>query len=110
MLFDHDGTLVDSENVHHSLWCNVINIDKSLFTEDMYAQHCVGIPSKVNAEYLIARFQLQESIESLLSRKHQVTKSFLETDYFPAMANSLALIKKLASLTYNPQLESGKEW
>ncbi|MBE1301639.1 MAG: HAD-IA family hydrolase [Alteromonadaceae bacterium] len=85
ILFDHDGTIVDSEQVHYELWLSLIGTFANQFTEEMYANNCVGVPTESNIEYLFSCFALQESPESLLDRKRQATKRFLETSYFPLL-------------------------
>lgn len=85
ILFDHDGTIVDSESIHFELWKQAIGAFAADFTEQMYAENCVGVPSKGNAEYLLSIFALDMTVEQLMQRKEEVTRQFLQGSYFPLL-------------------------
>lgn len=85
ILFDHDGTIVDSEQVHYELWLSLLGKFAGEFTEEMYANNCVGVPTESNIEYLFQCFAIEETPESLLEKKRQATQQFLQTSYFPLL-------------------------
>lgn len=109
ILFDHDGTLVDSENVHHQLWCKAIGVALSDLPEDVYADNLVGMPTSGNAEFLKAYFQLRQSPEELVAKKLSLTKQFLTTEYFPAMKDALQVMKWFYNAGYRIAIVSGAE-
>lgn len=83
ILFDHDGTLVDSENTHYEMWASIlISFGISLTVED-YINRYVGIPTTTNAVKIIEKYALKISPSVLIESKNAATKSFLSKHAFP---------------------------
>ena len=85
VLFDHDGTLVDSESVHHLIWQGVLAHYDIDFTADEYEQQYSGIPTPANAINLVERYQLPLTSEDLAQAKLEATDAHLAREPFPLM-------------------------
>lgn len=92
ILFDHDGTLVDSEPVHFRMWAAVLARYGVTLSEQQYVAHYAGVPNLASAVDMIRRFELDESPAALADAKHVVTKEFLLGGAFPLMNGALAAI------------------
>ena len=69
LVFDHDGTLVDSETLHYACWRQTLSeygVDVSV---DEYIQHHNGIPTNQNALVFIETYSLSVDMESLANKK-----------------------------------------
>ncbi|XOV77833.1 MAG: HAD family hydrolase [Aestuariibacter sp.] len=97
ILFDHDGTLVDSEGIYYQLWRQLLKLTSEQFTPEMYKKHCVGIPILGNADYLIERFSLTSSRDELVAGRGALSDAYLAQQPFPMMSGAneiLALFKQ----------------
>lgn len=83
ILIDHDGTLVDSEPVHHQHWVHVLKDYGVTLTAEEYRQHHAGMPTPANAIDLCRRFNLTEDPARLASAKNDVTRAWLQHQAFP---------------------------
>lgn len=97
ILFDHDGTLVDSEAVHCQLWLDVLKPYGVSFSEDDYIRRYSGMPTIANARDLVARFALPVSAEDLSARKIAVAAEFLTHNAFPLMPQARAILDHFAA-------------
>ncbi len=84
-MFDHDGTLVDSEVVHFDLWNRVLVPYGMALTAAQYQAHYAGVPTAANGADLVSRFGVQEAPEVLAQLKNQTTEVYLQTESFPLM-------------------------
>ncbi len=109
VLFDHDGTIVDSEQAHYEIWCDVLGEFGSQFTGEMYAQNCVGVPTQGNVEYLLETFPLNDSAENLLRRKAEATSAFLHNNYFPLLPGVRQVMRGLQRQNVRMAVVSGSE-
>ena len=95
ILFDHDGTLVDSEGCHFELWRGVLGSYGIDFSEQEYREFCAGIPTPANAIELVSRFGLAISPSELEKLKNQATRDFLSQSSFPLMPGARQAIINL---------------
>ena len=65
ILFDHDGTLINSEAVHFALWQQVLRPFQVELTEQYYNDVMAGIPVPQNAIDAVRDFKLPISAEEL---------------------------------------------
>lgn len=96
VLFDHDGTLVDSEAVHFSLWNRVLQPYGLALTEAQYQAHYAGMPTAANGVDLVQRFGVGASPERLAELKNQTTETYLQTAAFalmPGVRESMAQLQ-----------------
>lgn len=96
VLFDHDGTLVDSETTHMALWRKAIEPYGVTITDEEYCQTLLGVPAERNAEILIEQHGLSLSIEELVATKLGHTHRFLASSCFPQIQNADFILRDLA--------------
>ena len=77
VLFDHDGTLVDSEPTHWRLWQDVLRTHGAVLTEQHYKDYYAGMPTAANAANLAERFAIDRTPAALAEDKYAITRSFL---------------------------------
>ena len=53
LLFDHDGTLINSERVHFTLWQEIVASYGAELTDEFYCKAMAGIPVKQNAKDVV---------------------------------------------------------
>lgn len=95
VIFDHDGTLVDSEPVHLACWQQVLApYDKSL-SAHQYTHNLSGIPSISSANWLVNEFELDVRPEQLLLAKQARFHRYLQTQACPLIADAKALLAQL---------------
>jgi HAD superfamily hydrolase (TIGR01509 family) len=94
VLFDHDGTLVASEELHFAHWQQVLARYGAALTESQYQQHYAGMPSVDNAHDAIGRFALSAEPAALSAQKNEVTRDFLAHSAFPLMPDVAASIAR----------------
>lgn len=85
IIFDHDGTLVESEHEHYKIWRNIVHEFGHELSEEVYIANYSGVPTVQNAEMLIEMFKLPLSVEALCERKKQDMAHFLTHGHFAPM-------------------------
>jgi len=85
ILFDHDGTLVDSEGIHFRIWAKILATFGVFLSEQQYKDHYAGIPTMTNATDMVARFSLPMDPGVLVNAKGVATRDFLARESFPLM-------------------------
>ena len=98
VLFDHDGTLVDSEPVHHRLWNGVLAAYGVMIADDLYQRRYAGVPCRANAGDLVRRFGLAVAAEVLAEAKNAATRAFLAQAAFPLMPGVSEALEELDRL------------
>ena len=83
VLFDHDGTLVDSEHSHYEMWVSILKSHGIVLSVEEYMMHCAGIPTPANAVAIVDRYSLAISPSDLIEAKSLATESFLSKQAFP---------------------------
>lgn len=97
VLFDHDGTLVDSEQVHFRMWQQALADYDVEVTPELYESGFLGVPGDESALMLARTFSLDVDPNALLAEKERLTKAFLQREPFPAIAYSSELITCVAA-------------
>jgi HAD superfamily hydrolase (TIGR01509 family) len=97
VLFDHDGTLVDSEIVHFALWQKVLAAHGATLSIEFYADHCAGVPTKATAPFLIDHYQIHLTPEMLINEKRLAEVTRLSTTPYALMPFASDFIRLLAS-------------
>ena len=93
VLFDHDGTLADSEQVHCQLWQQVLAQYDIPLTQADYEAYYSGIPTLENARDLLARYPLPLAAADLAEQKNQATRAYLHSNAFPLMPGAQAAVE-----------------
>ena len=96
ILFDHDGTLVDSESMHFQMWVSILKPYGVNLTEEDYIHDYAGIPTSANAILLVDKYRLSVSSDELKRLKDQATEDFLSRQAFPLVSGALEVITHFA--------------
>lgn len=93
ILFDHDGTIVDSEYAHYEMWREVLVSYNINLSYQEYVDTYAGIPTNTNAITIVKSYSLNIEPEQLISAKAELTSSYLFQQAFPLMSGALESIK-----------------
>lgn len=94
ILFDHDGTLIDSEHAHFEIWQALLAKYGAHLTAEFYSDVMAGIPVAQNAIDVVNTFSLSVSAEKLAEEKHVLTRAYLKEQPFPLMPYAVETVKK----------------
>lgn len=97
ILFDHDGTLVDSESSHLAIWQTVLSPFGVSVSDKEYADLFLGVPTEKTADELCKRYPIPITSEQLVQLKLDQTRAFLKTSSFPQIPGAEALLAECAS-------------
>lgn len=98
VIFDHDGTLVDSESTHYQLWNKLLAQYGVSVSEDDYMRRYSGMPTQANARDLWQRFQLPITIDDLVRQKLAYSDAYLAEQGFPLMTGAKQAIHYFQAL------------
>jgi len=93
VIFDHDGTLVDSEGRHFGLWREVVKEFGVDFSAQEYIAEHSGIPTLQNAQVLVNKYQLPIKASQLYSLKEQAVKRSLSGEAFPLISGVIECMR-----------------
>lgn len=79
LLFDLDGTLVDSEHFHFNTWNELLAESNVQLEYTDFLKNYAGIPLPGNAQRLKELYAIESPIELLISRKEDLTVERLKT-------------------------------
>lgn len=96
ILFDHDGTLVDSEFVHFQMWVSILEPYGITLTEEDYIHEYAGIPSPANAIVMVDKYKLTVTSQVLNAAKSFATERYLSNQAFPLVSGAKEVIKHFA--------------
>lgn len=99
VLFDHDGTLVDSEAIHMKLWREVMAPYGVEISDAEYWDQMLGVPMEQSAADLIERFNLNTSVEQIGVAKNHANEAFLRDSCFPQIAGASEALNSLVRKT-----------
>ena len=92
ILFDHDGTLVNSEYIHYLHWKKVMNGYSKDFDLNTYIKSFTGVPTMQNALDLIRMFSLNEAPKTLIDAKSEMSKKSLVGKEYQLMPHALEIV------------------
>ena len=95
VIFDFDGTLVDSEMLHFMGWNLAIKPFDIALTQDDYFANFVGIPSIGNAELIVSRYRLNANPQTLVDAKTAAVLTLsdqIDTPFMPYAQDMLAML------------------
>lgn len=108
IIFDCDGTLVDSEMAHYQAWVHALAKHDHLFTIEDYYNY-VGTPSDITARHL-AKHMGKNCAEELKNDKNRFFNTLIQEDV-PPIKETLAFLHKLVAaqkrLKYKLAIASG---
>lgn len=108
LLIDHDGTLVNSEPCQHLIWQSILKKFDVNFTFDDFIPR-IGIPGEITAGFLVKRYNLPITAESLAEIKRHETTLFLQRDKFPLMKGMVDIINWAKANKLKLAIVSGAE-
>jgi beta-phosphoglucomutase-like phosphatase (HAD superfamily) len=88
-LFDHDGTLADSEQAHFEMWRGVLYEYNIELSHDEYTSQYAGIPTTTNAKTIVENHFLEVDPTTLALAKAKATNEYLAKQAFPLMSGAL---------------------
>lgn len=109
VIFDHDGTLVDSEPVHWRCWTEVLRPLGPTLSQEDYKRNLSGMPSAVSAAWLADKFNLDVNPDALLAAKQKLLRAFLTNQAFPLMPGVARLLDDLARRRIPMAVASGAD-
>jgi len=74
VLFDFDGTLIDSEHFHFTSWNIILNEFGHQMSYDYYNEHCAGVPATQNVKDVIELYDLPVKANELLAKGEKLTR------------------------------------
>ncbi len=107
ILFDHDGTLIDSEATHYRLWQEVLATYDITLNEDFYSAEMAGIPVNQNAKDVVRHFGMKVESQILADAKHEKTRAFLQSQAFPLMPFAKEALSACAEAGYTLGIVTG---
>ena len=93
ILFDHDGTIVDSEQAHFEMWRDVLLKYDVELTLDEYTSQYAGIPTISNATTIIENHAISAKSSELVMAKAEATNQYLSEQAFPLMDGALDSVR-----------------
>jgi len=85
LLFDLDGTLVDSEHFHFNTWNELLAESSIQLDYSDFLKNYAGIPLPGNAARLKELYAIESPLETLISRKEDLTVERLKTSVIDLM-------------------------
>ncbi len=81
ILFDLDGTLIDSEHFYFECWNEILAEVGEQLTFDDWLNNYAGFPMPANARKLIDKYHINETLDNLVKRREALTiERFKTTD------------------------------
>lgn len=112
ILFDFDGTLIDSEHFHFNSWNIILKDYGHQMTYDYYNEHCAGVPATQNVKDVIALYNLPISDKELLKKGEVLTRKRMKSHEPVLMPFALETISyfhnmglPLAIVTGSPRID-----
>jgi beta-phosphoglucomutase-like phosphatase (HAD superfamily) len=93
ILFDHDGTLIDSEYTHYLHWKKIMKKYSIDFPLSIYVKKFTGSPTLQNALDLIGIYDLDVTAEKLVKDKTLLTRGSLGRSEYQTMPYAQEIIE-----------------
>ncbi|WP_412467220.1 HAD family hydrolase [Pedobacter sp. KLB.chiD] len=112
LLFDLDGTLIDSEKFHFDCWNTFLcDYNVTIDFKDWLSNYA-GIPLPKNAKTIIDRYKIEEDLASFIERREKITFDGFRTTDIKLMPHALEFIQfayekglTLAVVTASPKID-----
>ena len=93
LLFDLDGTLIDSEYFHYECWNEILAEYGVGLTYPDWLKNYAGIPLPVNARHLLEKYAINTSLPEVVKRREALTLERLKTKDVNLMPFALEVVK-----------------
>ena len=112
LLFDLDGTLIDSEKFHFDCWNEFLcDYEVTLDFKDWLTNYA-GIPLPQNAKTIIDRYKINDDLNDFIDRREVITFNGFKTKDIELMPHALEFIQyfyeqglTLAVVTASPRID-----
>ena len=98
LLFDLDGTLIDSEICHYHCWNNLLGSFDRHLDHDIYMQQYSGVSIEKNATRLVNEFSLDVSIEKFIEMREALMLQTFKEEPIERMPYADQIIEHYRSL------------
>ncbi|TCD10738.1 HAD family phosphatase [Pedobacter frigidisoli] len=112
LLFDLDGTLIDSEKFHFDCWNEFLSEYNVTLDFKDWLTNYAGIPLPQNAKTIIDKYKINANLEDFVNRREQITFDGFKTKDIELMPFALDFIKffyekglTLAVVTASPRVD-----
>jgi beta-phosphoglucomutase len=110
VLFDLDGTLIDSEYFHFECWNEILQESGVQLTYNGWLDNYAGVPLPTNAKRLVEKYNIITPLSEVIERREKLTLERLKTNdvnLMPYVAEVLELFKSkgliMALVTSSPR-------
>lgn len=93
LLFDLDGTLIDSEFFHFECWNEILNEHNVVLEYKDWLANYAGVPLPQNARNLLAKYEIEAVLEEVIARRENLTLERLKTKDVNLMPFALPFIE-----------------
>ena len=107
VLFDHDGTLVNSEPIHGHAWQIALEPYGATLSLDQYRERYSGVTTAAVAWDLVARLGVRQAAGVLANAKNAVIRAYLETTAFPLMPGVREAVSAFSALGLKQAVVTG---
>lgn len=104
LLFDLDGTLIDSEFFHYECWNEILNESGISLTYDDWLKNYAGVPLPTNAKNLIERYHITADLAQIIERREKLTLERLKTKDVNLMPYVEGFLKEFSEKGYTMAL------
>lgn len=80
LLFDLDGTLIDSEFFHFECWNEILKDYGVSLTYEDWLKNYAGIPLPKNAQNLLIKYSIDAVLDDIITRREALTLERLKTN------------------------------
>ncbi|WP_293787245.1 HAD family phosphatase [uncultured Pedobacter sp.] len=112
LLFDLDGTLIDSEKFHFDCWNTFLKPHNVHIEFKDWLSNYAGIPLPKNAKTIVDRYKLDEDLASFIERREKITFDGFRTTDIALMPHALEFVQfayekglTLAVVTASPKID-----
>lgn len=112
LLFDLDGTLIDSEKFHFDCWNEFLFQYGVVLDFKDWLSHYAGIPLPQNAQTIIGKYKIETDLHSFIERREQLTFDGFRTKDIALMPFALDFVQyfyergfTLAVVTASPRID-----
>ena len=85
IIFDFDGTLLDTETFHFHIWNEILSEYNIIVSYEEYLDVFAGVPTPVNAQMLVEKHNLSISQQALLENREDLALERMKTGTFKMM-------------------------
>lgn len=92
ILFDLDGTLIDSETSHYNCWNALLSAYGERLDHDLYMKDYSGVALAINAQKLIDTYHLDVRLAELVQRREEMMLKTFRDDEISMMPYAMETI------------------